>query len=358
MQGIDIENILITFIISFLVSMALIPVIRLYCDRNGVHDYVSKRKIHTGKISRLGGLAIFTGFMSAFIYILYFDFEVAFNKILFVIALSIAFLTGFIDDLYKIRARYKLILQLISGLIVALAGLQVNKITLATGVEIYFGYFSYIITILWVAGFMNAVNLLDGIDGLASGVVMIALLFVAVIGYLQNVLVVKMLCLALVGAILGFFMFNYPPAKIFMGDGGAYFLGFLYAVLPLIGIKKTSSLTIFLIPLILLLIPIIDMLVVTHKRFVNGYNIFIADKNHIHHRLLRIGFSNEGILWLLITYTAILGCFSILMLFLKPLHSIIILVLLILLTLLSFYTVSTAEGQIKKVRCNSNKKPN
>jgi len=209
---------------------------------------------------------------------------------------------------------------------------------------------------IWVAGFMNAINLLDGMDGLASGVVIISSAFIAIIGFLQGNIIVSLLALALIGAIFGFFIFNYPPAKIFMGDGGAYFLGFMYSVLPLMGIKKASSITLFLIPLVLLLIPVMDMLMVIHKRFSNGYNIFIADKNHIHHRLSHIGFTNKGILAVLYAYTAILGCFSILMIYLTPLYSIIVLLLLILLTLLAFYTISVAEKQIEDLEKKKSKK--
>jgi len=344
---------LIILIISFVVSVIIVPQIKKYCEKKGIYDYVNERKIHNGKIARLGGLGIFLGFVFAFIFVLIIDFKVKFNANLFILAMLIAFLTGFIDDVYKIKARYKLILQLISGYLVAFSGLQFEGITLISGLKISFGYFGYIVTILWVTGFMNAINLLDGMDGLASGIVMIASIFIAIIGLIQNNIVVVLLSFALFGSIAGFFVYNYPPAKIFMGDGGAYFLGFMYSVLPLIGIKKASTITVFLIPLVLLLIPIMDMLFVAHNRFKNGYNIFIADKNHIHHKLMRVGFSNRGILWILYAYTAILGCFSILMLYVKPVISLIILLLLILITFLTFYTVSVAENFVEKNGHNS-----
>lgn len=335
------------FLVSFLVSLLIMPLVITLSERNGLYDPTNDRKIHKGKISRLGGLGIFLGFATAFVCVLIFDFNVQFNIPLFTSALVLSFFIGFIDDIISIKARYKLLLQLLCGLLVAVSGLQFNKITLVANFDIQFGIFSYVITMLWVAGFMNAINMLDGMDGLASGVVLIASLFVAVIGWLQGIPVVLYLSLSVVGAVLGFLLFNYPPAKIFMGDGGAYFLGFMYAVLPLIGIKKASTVTIFYIPLVLLLIPLVDVFNVMRKRIKAGYHIFIADRNHIHHRMLRIGFTNKGILWVMYSYTAILGFFAVFMLYLLPHHSLILMLLLFFLTILAFYTIAVAEKKIE-----------
>ena len=348
-------DLLIILLLSFVVSAISMPLIIKFSDKNGFHDYIDERKVHSGKISRLGGLGIFLGFGSAFIYLLIFDFAVQFNVVLFIIAMLVAFLTGFLDDLFHIRAWHKLILQLLCGLVVAYAGLRIQKITILEDVTIYFGIFSYVATMLWVSGFMNAINMLDGLDGLASGIVMIASISLGVIGWLEGALVVTYLAIALIGAIVGFLIFNFPPAKIFMGDGGAYFLGFIYAVVPLIGIKKTASIIIFLIPLVLLLVPLLDMVTVMKKRFSGGYHVFLADRSHIHHRLLHIGFTNRGILLVLYLYSIVLGAFAILMIHLRPFHSFILMVLLICLTLLAFYTISVAEQEIERLEKNSEK---
>lgn len=291
--------------------------------------------------------------MSGFICLLIYDFQVQFNIVVFIIALLLAFFTGFIDDVITIRARYKLLLQLVCGLLVALSGLKITKVTLFAGFDVQFGILSYLFTMVWVAGFMNAINMLDGMDGLASGIVLVASMFLGIMGWLQGVPVVTYLCIVLIGAILGFLLYNYPPAKIFMGDGGAYFLGFIYAVLPLIGIKKASTITIFSIPIILLLIPLIDVINVMRKRINAGYHIFIADRNHIHHRLLKIGFSNEGILWVMYSYTVILGGFAVLMLYLLPLHALVLTVFIFMLTILAFYIISVAEKRIEELEGRS-----
>lgn len=341
------------FVFPFIISTVLIPVIIQFSHKNGLYDKVDARKVHKGKISRLGGLAIFAGFVSGFICLLIYDFQVQFNIVVFIIALLLAFFTGFIDDVITIRARYKLLLQLVCGLLVALSGLKITKVTLFAGFDVQFGILSYLFTMVWVAGFMNAINMLDGMDGLASGIVLVASMFLGIMGWLQGVPVVTYLCIVLIGAILGFLLYNYPPAKIFMGDGGAYFLGFIYAVLPLIGIKKASTITIFSIPIILLLIPLIDVINVMRKRINAGYHIFIADRNHIHHRLLKIGFSNEGILWVMYSYTVILGGFAVLMLYLLPLHALVLTVFIFMLTILAFYIISVAEKRIEELEGRS-----
>jgi len=335
------------FLVSFLVSLLVMPLIITFSERKGLYDPSNDRKIHKGKISRLGGLGIFLGFACAFVCVMIFDFTVQFNIPLFISALVLSFIVGFVDDIISIKARYKLLVQLLCGLLVALSGLQFNKITLFTNFDIQFGIFSYVITMLWVAGFMNAINMLDGMDGLASGIVLVASLFLSAIGWLQGIPVVTCISLSVVGSVLGFLLYNYPPAKIFMGDGGAYFLGFMYAVMPLIGIKKASTVTIFYIPLVLLLIPLMDVFNVMRKRINAGYHIFIADRNHIHHRMLHIGFTNKGILWVMYSYTAILGAFAVLMLYLPPLFSLILMVLLFFLTILAFYTIAVAERKIE-----------
>ena len=132
-----------------------------------------------------------------------------------------------------------------------------------------------------------------------------------------------------------------------MGDGGAYFLGFMYATIPLMGLKKASVATLFLIPLILLLVPMLDIIQVIFKRFKLGYNIFIADKNHLHHRLLNIGLSIRGILFVLYVYTIILGLTSILMLYIKPEFSLVLFFIVFLLMLISFYLLNSAEKIIE-----------
>lgn len=330
------------------------PIIIRLCDKKQIYDYVDERKIHNGNISRLGGLGIFIGFFSAYLFLLIIDFKVQFNVIYFTIAMFIAFLTGFIDDLKHINAYIKLLLQFSAGFFVYLSGLSIDKLTFIPSVIIKFGFLTPILTILWVTAFMNAVNLLDGMDGLASGVIIISSIFIFINSLITKNIFVLYLSSILIFSLLGFYIFNFPPAKIFMGDGGAYFIGFVYSILPLIGIKKTTTLTVLIVPIILLMVPILDMINVTRKRYFNGLHVFSADKNHIHHRLMNIGFSNKGIIFIIYAYTAVLGFFSIIMNFVTPIIAIIIMGLLFILTILSFITITQAEKKIEKLENVSN----
>jgi len=336
------------FFLSLIVSMVFIPLLIFLSKKYHIYDQINDRKIHEGQISRLGGFAIYAGFLVSYILLSLFELHLKFNFPLYTIALSLAFFTGFSDDLFTYRARYKLIVQIICGILVVSSGLTITEVRIFDIVNFNFGPFSYIITVLWIVTLMNAVNLLDGMDGLASGIVLIANVFVFIIALSCGNITIASLTMVLAGAILGFYFFNFPPAKIFMGDGGAYFLGFMYATLPLMGIKTTSVATLFIFPLILILVPIADILNVVIKRIKLGYNIFIADKNHIHHRLMNLGFSIRKILLILYAYTVILGLLSLLILNAKPGVSLIFFFLIFVIMFLSFYLLNSAEKIIEK----------
>ena len=340
------------YVVPFLISLAItgisVPLIIYISKSFNLYDTVNDRKIHDATISRLGGLSIFLGFIIPFFIFIFSTENIRFNINFYLVAALIIFLTGFFDDVGHIRARYKLLLQIIAATLVALSGLTISNLMFFNFFEIKFGFFSYIITVVWIVLFVNAINLLDGMDGLAAGIVFIANIFVFILANTLGNRLVCVISLIMAGAILGFYLYNFPPAKIFMGDGGAYFLGFMYATLPLMGIKKSSVATLFLIPLILLLLPLLDIVQVIFKRWRLGCNIFIADKNHIHHRLLSIGLSIRGILFILYMYTIILGLTSILMLHIQPEYSLVLFLIVSLLVLLSFYLLHSAEKIIEE----------
>ena len=329
----------------FFMSVLLIPFLIWISDKYNLYDSVCERKIHNGNISRFGGVAIFLSFFPVAIYILM-EFKTDFNVFLLILGMFIAFMSGFIDDLKRIRARYKLFSQVIAASFVFASGLMVSDLRIYTVLHIEFGFFSYFITVLWIVAFMNAVNLIDGLDGLSTGIVLIANLFVIIMSVIIQNNLVLFLSLSLEFSILGFYLFNFPPAKIFLGDGGAYFIGFMYAVLPLMGVKKSSALAVFLIPMILMLVPVSDVIAVMYNRFKKGQSIFTPDRNHLHHRLLNIGFSTKGILGVIYFYTAILGVFAIIMMYSKPEYTVFLFIFIILIFCLSIYILRKAEGVI------------
>ena len=310
------QNTVILPVLSLIISIIAIPLIIKFSCRYGIFDRVCDRKIHNGNISRLGGVAVFTAFFPAAAY--YLISQSGAVNYTFIAAMAVAFLSGFIDDLVTLRARYKLLLQIAAASLAVYSGFVITNVNIFSVFNIEFGILSYFITVFWIIAFMNAVNLIDGMDGLSTGIVLVANLFVIIIAAMTQNYKVLTLALILECSILGFYIFNFPPAKIFLGDGGAYFIGFMYAVMPLMGIKKSAALTVFLIPMVLMLIPISDILSVMYKRYKTGQNMFFPDKNHLHHRLMNLGFSTRGILAIVYSFTGILGCFAILLVAGKP----------------------------------------
>lgn len=338
---------LILFSASFVVSLTFVPIIIKICKRRDIYDKPDERKIHKGEIARFGGLAMFLGFIGPFVYIIATS-NFKFNIYIYTAALLLIFLTGFVDDIINIPARYKLLLQIISAILVVYSGLYVNDIPFFGGIQITNYWLCAPFTVFWILVFINAVNLIDGLDGLASGVVFISLVFLYILAISKGATSTGDLIVALGGGIMGFYIFNYPPAKIFMGDGGAYFLGFMYATISLMGIKKTSALTVFIIPLILFLVPLVDILFVITKRMKMGYHIFTADKNHLHHRLLNLGISYKSILFIIYSYVVILGFSSILMNMIEPVEAYILFMILFCVILLSAFLLKTIEDVIFK----------
>lgn len=357
------------FSIAFIGSLSIIPLIIRISRKHHIYDQVDERKIHTGNISRLGGVAIFIAFFVLMVYVLN-DSKVHFDKKLYIAAVALAFLTGFIDDLVRIRARYKFIMQGGAAFLAVMSGLSFKAIKVYSFTEINFGSFAAVITIIWIIAFMNAVNLIDGMDGLSTGIVLISNVFIYIISIQTGSPVVASMSAVLGGAILGFYVFNFPPARIFLGDGGAYFIGFVYATLPLMGIKKSAVLTLFLVPMVLLLVPIVDVIQVMVSRYKRGYNLFFPDKRHLHHRLMSVGLSTKGILFVMYTYTIVLGLSAIIMVNVPPHLSLLLFGLILLLMILSFFLLNSAErviesyeaksdnrkADIKKIKSSSKKK--
>lgn len=345
-------NIMLYALIPLIISVIAIPLIIKLSHRHEVFDYSCSRKIHVGNIPRLGGLGIFLGCFPLILYYLM-NNNMGFNYIFLILGMVTAFLVGFVDDLKPMRARYKLIIQIAAAGLVTASGLLIEKFVIYSFFAINFGYLAYPITVFWIITFMNAVNLIDGMDGLSTGIFLLANLFIIIISVMTQNYVVLTLALVLECSTAGFYIFNFPPAKIFLGDGGAYFIGFMYAILPLMGVKKSAALTVFLIPMILMLVPISDVFQVMLNRLRNGQNIFKPDTKHLHHRLMNLGFSTKGILGVVYSYTVILGIFSLIMVAVNPEYTIFLLVFILLMLGLSFYMLNKAEIVISNLKQES-----
>ncbi len=207
------------------------------------------------------------------------------------------FLLGLADDLWDIRVRYKLLGQIGVAIFFAGFGMSLEKIDLPVYGIWELGSLAFPVTVLWIVGLMNALNLIDGLDGLASGIAMIALGFFIAIAFPEGQWTVIAFCVALIGSILGFWLFNKNPASIFMGDSGSLFLGYCLATLPIWGLANKETGAISLLPVVILAVPIMDTLFAFFRRYLKGIPFYSADRDHIHHRLLALGYSASGAVW-------------------------------------------------------------
>jgi len=255
----------------------------------GATDRPNHRKVHQKIMPRLGGLAIYLSFIIGLLIIRPDDpytFPIVIGSLIIIV-------TGVLDDVMELSAKLKLLGQLAAALVVVLGGgLDVDFINLPFGGQLNFGYFSIPLTILWIVGITNAINLIDGLDGLAAGVSSIALITISLMAFLKGDVFVLSIALMVLGSTIGFLFYNFHPAKIFMGDTGALFLGYMIAVLSMLGFKNVTFFSL-IIPVIILGVPISDTFFAIIRRIVHKQPLSAPDKSHLHHCLLNAGFSHR-----------------------------------------------------------------
>ncbi len=268
---------------------------------------------HTGVIPRIGGLGIMLGFaltyLLCFLYLDKHDNQSLMHYGLFVGSVA-AFLLGFIDDFRPLGAKVKLLAQIIIAVLAHECGLSVETLTIPfTDVVINLGLFSMGLTVAWIVAIMNLINLIDGLDGLAGGIGLMLMALLAYLSYQSGVSISLVLSLGMVGAILGFLFHNFPPAKVYMGDSGAYLIGYVIATLSLINSEKGTVLAALIAPVLALALPIADVVFAMLRRGIRGLPIFRPDQGHIHHRLIRSGLSRQKTVLLLyaISLFALIG---------------------------------------------------
>ena len=297
----------VSLIVAFIAAIILTPLVKRLAFRLGAVDAPNYRKVHARIMPRLGGLAIFGAFM---IGILLLKFVTNFQSdylYAILIAATIIVITGIVDDMREISAKAKLLGQIIAACIVVfVGGIQIENINLPFGGELEFGWLGIPFTIIWIVGITNAINLIDGLDGLAAGVSTIALITLAVMAMIMGNGIVIAMAAILAAATIGFLFFNFHPAKIFMGDTGALFLGFMIAVLALLGFKNVAVIS-FVIPVIMLGVPISDTFFAIVRRLRSGKKWSDPDKSHLHHRLLDVGFSHSQTVMIIYAMAAMFG---------------------------------------------------
>lgn len=286
------------------------PLVISYSKKEGLVDLPNERKIHTKPISRIGGVAIWTSTMLTFlclVFLSYYPYGSLLSGIL--LGSSLMFLLGLIDDIYSLGAKFKLFIQIAIATMVYLLGVQINELPFAGGIDL--GVFSYPITLLWIVGISNAINFIDGVDGLAGSVVTVNAITLAIIAVAMTPSspISALIGFILAGSMLAFLTFNFNPAKIFMGDSGALFSGFLLATISITGVMKAATLAI-IVPFVVLAVPIMDITYASLRRILKGKSPFVADSEHIHHKLLHAGFSQKKTVVILTSVAILAGAMA------------------------------------------------
>jgi len=259
---------------------------------------------------------------------------------------SLMFLLGLIDDVYNLNAKFKLLNQVLITTVVFLLGVKVDMTAFSThfalGVDL--GFLSYPITLLWIVGISNAVNFIDGVDGLAGSVITVNAVAIAIIALAMGnaASISALIAFILAGSTLAFLTFNFNPAKIFMGDSGALFAGFMLASLSITGVMKGATLAI-LLPFVILAVPILDITYSSLRRIFKGKSPFVADSEHIHHKLLKAGFSQKLTVAILTTVAILAGavasmCVSKITIIHYVLYMVIIIMIMLILSLFDIFT--------------------
>jgi UDP-GlcNAc:undecaprenyl-phosphate GlcNAc-1-phosphate transferase len=313
-------------LICFITSILITPLVKKLAFKVGATDKPNQRKVHEKIMPRLGGLAIYISFVVG---LLVLRPEDPYN-IPIIIGSLIIIITGILDDIMELSAKVKMAGQIVAALVVVMwGGLQVSFVNLPLFGQLEFGFLSIPITILWIVGITNAINLIDGLDGLAAGVSSIALITISGMAIIMgNTFVVAMGAIVLAST-LGFLIYNFYPAKIFMGDTGAMFLGYIISVLSLLGFKNVTFIS-FIIPIIILGVPISDTFFAIIRRILNKKPLSAADKSHLHHCLLRLGFTHRQTVIMIYAMAAIFGLIAVIFSQAKVWGSLVVIAVLIL----------------------------
>lgn len=275
--------------LSLVISWILTPAVKKLAFHLGAVDRPNARKVHHRIMPRMGGLAIFIGFMTAALTTL----ELTTDVIGILLGGAAIAAVGMVDDMIQLSAKVKLVGQIVAALIPVLFGVRIEWLNNPWGGYFYLDYLSVPFTVFWIVSLTNVVNLIDGLDGLAAGVSAIASVTVIMVALQQGMYPVAIMTASLAGAIIGFIRYNFNPATIFMGDTGSLFLGYMLAAISIFGAVKSAATIALLVPAIALGLPIMDTAFAILRRYKNGRPIFQPDKGHIHHRLLAMGFSQR-----------------------------------------------------------------
>ncbi len=293
-------------ICAMLLAYTMTPAVRVLAFKIGAVDVpLDSRRIHKRPIPRIGGLAIYLSFTITTM--LFCDFTQDLATIW--IGGAVLVILGILDDIYRLNAWVKLVIQIAVAVFAVFNGCAIEQVNIGGYVSL--GLWSIPLSVLWIAGLTNAINFIDGLDGLACGVSAISSLSLLAVVLLHGDMISTLICAVLLGACLGFLPFNSNPARIFMGDTGALFLGYSLAVLSVQGVFKLHAVMAFIVPLTIFALPILDTAFAIFRRIFSGKSPFAADRGHIHHRLIDMGFTQKESVRILYALCAVFGLIAV-----------------------------------------------
>ena len=322
-------DIAVAFLLAFITAYVITPYTIRFAKKVGALDIPKeKRKIHKKPMPRLGGLAVIAGFAVSVIYLLVvmsiektinlFDGENYFIKIIGFFAGAIVLgIFCFVDDLKNINPFVKLIGQILAATIVVMCGIEIDKISFFPTI-VTEDFSRIIFTIVWIVGITNAINLIDGLDGLSSGVSLISCVSLLIIFALNDSPLISILLVtALAGALVGFLPYNFNPARTFLGDTGSNFLGYTLSIISILGMAKTYTAIVIIAPLIVFALPLLDTSLAIVRRIIKTKSlkgVFKADKEHLHHKIMKHGYTQKQAVLILYALSATFGMFAIILL--------------------------------------------
>ncbi|MBC8313421.1 MAG: undecaprenyl/decaprenyl-phosphate alpha-N-acetylglucosaminyl 1-phosphate transferase [Candidatus Cloacimonetes bacterium] len=331
---------------SFLTTYLIVPLNCKLSTKLGIIDIPRKRSIHKIAIPKSGGLSLLIGlFLSQFLFLVLGKQSFSLLFVGLIIGGFLIFILGILDDYFDIRAWIKIFIEIIIVLVIISFGFKINLITNPFGASISIGIFSIPTTIIWFLLVMNAINLIDGLDGLATGIVAIVFLIIGISSSVTSNEFVAYFSFALLGGCLAFLKFNFHPAKIFLGDAGSLFLGFNIAALSVAGnaqYKGTTAMT-MLIPMIVLSLPLIDTFLTFFRRLKRPKNLFQADKNHLHHKMLELGFSYKTVVLIGYFLTGLFGLIALGFLLVDKRILLILIMFFVIILLFIFWAIIRKE---------------
>ncbi len=341
----EIIVIVVAFMLAFIMAFTSTPLAEKIAYKIGAVDVPKdSRRMHKKPIPRLGGIAIFFGFLVSCLCFVVMSREM----MAIIVASMIIVLLGVLDDRKPIRAIYKLLIQIFAAFIVAYfgdvtIGVFTNPNLFSESQYLILGNLSIPITIVWIVAITNAVNLIDGLDGLAAGVASISSICLLIIALMVSEINIAVFTACIAGACFGFLPYNFNPAKIFMGDSGSTFLGFVLACISIEGVFKAYAVVSFAVPLLVMALPLFDTTVAILRRIKNRKPIMAPDRGHLHHKLIDMGFSQKQAVGILYSISAFLGITAIILVGFGVMRALALLTIAIIFIIASLYFSNKKE---------------